>query len=219
MRAHADFEEIAAFLYTAHSRGGPVERVMVAATHRLRVFEIQDLSPDEVAEVRKLLWTKQLVRRSIMLVVPEIAAPLCTWPEGCRRLELAKIAWLGRKRWRDSPRRRITFCRATHRAAKVWGGIGGPLSQPLQLQHDLALSRVYFAARAHDQTAVATWISEDLYRDLSGPGPGEKVPDALILDEHGRPERAIELAGLYSRRRIEAFVRDCVDKELPFEIW
>jgi len=219
MRTDAPPATLLELLRLAHRRGGPLERLMLTATHRLRVFTVDHLSEKEAFLLRALVLTRQLQRQTAVLRLPDITAPLCVWPSGVRHLDLAAVAYAARRRWRRAPRCRVTFYRATRRALRIWGGVGGELRHSMQLAHDIGLASVYAVFCRREPAAAAAWVSEDLYRAFWHPRPGEKIPDALLIDRSGQPVRAIELAGLYRRSRLEAIVQHCIANELPFEIW
>ena len=48
---------------------------------------------------------------------------------------------------------------------------------------------------------------------------GEKRPDAFIVNVQGQVESVIEFGGDYDRSRVEAFHRDCAERNLPYELW
>ena len=98
------------------------------------------------------------------------------------------------------------------------GGVGGRLRQPMQLQHDLAVTAVYIA-RQKDTPEDETWVGEDAYRVLLHPRALVKVPDALIVDQQHKPRRVVELGGMYGPRRLRGFHRYWASRRIPYEIW
>jgi hypothetical protein len=87
---------------------------------------------------------------SIALFVPE--APLVNWLPDLPEADWQAVAWKLQHRWNELAATRVWINVATRQAASVVGG--GRLRQPMQLQHDLAMTGVYLvrqAVRAGDQ--------------------------------------------------------------------
>jgi hypothetical protein len=173
------------------------------------------------AFVRRL---KQLARRgfltrhlvAVALLVPE--APLVNWLPDLPEPDWQSVAWRLQSRWTSLSASRTWINAATRRAAAMVGGVGGRLRQPMQLQHDLAVTAVYLVRQA-DCPPNESWLGEDAYRLFLHPRARVKIPDALIVDPQYQTRRVIELGGLYSPRRLKGFHRHWASRRIPYEIW
>ncbi len=134
------------------------------------------------AFVRRL---KQLARRgflsrhcvSIALLVPE--APLVNWLPDLPEADWQAVAWKLQHRWNELSATRVWINVATRQAASVVGGVGGRLRQPMQLQHDLAMTAVYLVRQAVCVPGEI-WIGEDALSPVSttqGPHQGARCLD------------------------------------------
>ena len=160
-----------------------------------------------------LIGRTQAVVRKINIVEPVV-----TWRPGQPSLNFDAISWRLQSRWNVAPRP-IRVSWATAQAAEFFGGVGGRLSQPLQLEHDLGTSAAYFSRlRSHPDDADA-WVGEDVYRREHRPSRRSKVPDAVLLDSSGHVQLAIEFGGAYAAQRVRSFHRYCARQNLPYEIW
>ena len=82
--------------------------------------------------------------------------------------------------------------------------------------HDLLLSAVYALYRRSRASAAARWLGEDA---LPKAGFRIKDPDAFILNDEGRPVRAIESAGSYGAAQVAGFHEHCARAGLGYELW
>mgnify|MGYP001046004220 CR=1 FL=1 len=173
------------------------------------------------AFVRRL---KQLARRgflsrhrvSVALLVPK--APLVNWLPDLSEPNWQVVAWKLQYRWNSLSASRTWINVATRQAAALVGGVGGRLRQPMQVQHDLAVTAVYLVRQAACVPGES-WIGEDAYRLFLQPKARVKVPDALIIAPDYQTRRVIELGGLYNPRRLKGFHRHWASRRIPYEIW
>ena len=195
-------------------------KVRVAADVQLAGF--LDVADDQrAALLRRLKHLKQrgfLARHlvAVALFIPD--APLVNWLPDLSEPNWHAIAWQLERRWKSLSAARFWVNWATRRAAAVTGGVGGRLRQPMQLQHDLAVTAVYIA-RQKDTPEDETWVGEDAYRVLLHPKGRVKVPDALIVDQQHQTRRVIELGGMYGPRRLRGFHHHWASRRIPYEIW
>lgn len=212
---------------------------MIARTERdhevldALAFKVRMLSLDQVArawwgsatDARRLarrrlakLEDVGLVERREVLSRPllELREPVSTWQPGDAEPDHGAISWKLRMRWTEAPRVTMVVI-ASRRALNELGGRGGRLPNLGQETHDLHTSELYLRLLEADRERAARWVGEEHLKPQRQ--RGEKVPDALIVDQLGEPELAVEFAGCYPRRRVEAFHLDCVERGLAYELW
>lgn len=149
---------------------------------------------------------------------PELEQPLACWCPGDPEPDFANLSYVAKKRSRG-PTRRIKVYIASKKAGIVFGGRGGPLSNPLQGSHDLACTSVYLLFLRQHPERASFWLSEDVIQRVRGK-KGQRIADAMIHKAHGKPACAVEFIGTsYSKERIASFCRDCSAKNLPFLLW
>jgi hypothetical protein len=162
-------------------------------------------------------WVEEIRVRSPPL--PKLEEPLGYWTPGRAKLDFGRIAYRGRTRW-HGPARSIRAFIATVKAGDLFGGRGGPLKNPLQAVHDLACSRLYLMFRMSSPEVARCWVGEDAMTQIVRVRCRNRLPDAVILGDDGRPALAIELVGAsYSKRRLAGFHADCAAKNLPYMFW
>lgn len=165
-------------------------------------------------------WHDQGLIQRTQAVVRMIAVvePIATWQLGLPLPDFDAVSWRLQRRWQIVPRP-VSVSWATSRAAELFGGVGGRLRQPLQLEHDLGTASVYFRRLQFAPDAADAWIGEDIYRREHRPPRRFKVPDAVLLDGSGAVRLAVEFGGAYPAERVRSFHRFCVCQRLPYEIW
>ena len=196
------------------------EAMVHTLTHELRTATVQhladglELSAGAVsARVRRLRQNDQVHTASPILRVLTVDRPLYASADG-RLPNFTRLAWQLRKRWDSATAVQTTIVWASSRAARRFGGHGGRLRQPQQLEHDLCVAAAWCHWR--NQGASGTWISEDVYRDTHQRGAHRRsVPDALVLDDQGNIVKYIEIGGRYSVKRLKKIHRTWT----PYELW
>jgi hypothetical protein len=159
-----------------------------------------------------------LQRGTIAVRRPAVESPLWTWTPGNPAPPAGRLAWRLQKRWKGISPQVVTVWWGTVQAARLMGGVGGRLRQPLQVAHDLGVADIYFqrwTAGSQDRE----WIGEDHYRREFRPRRGEKVADAVELDSSGEIARVIEFGGAYPARRVREFHRYWSRRQIPYEVW
>lgn len=165
----------------------------------------------------------QLVRVGLLRRVNVLAQPMLAlgsaeyaWFPGEKPTPFGPLAWRLQSRWSGHPRRTAVYI-ATSRAVDLYGGgAPGAIKNLCQVTHDLHLGAVYLAYRRRWPDHAAQWVGED---SIAARRQHHKIPDALLLNRHGEPYRAVEFGGSYSARRLLAFHEHCRDCGLPYEIW
>jgi hypothetical protein len=109
-----------------------------------------------------------------------------------------------------------TVFAATPKGCRMFGAPSQKFIEPTKVNHDLCLTEVYILALKTRPDIARRWAGETLYAALL---KGDKLPDALILDDAGRPELIVEGGGGYGPEHVAAFVASCVKRNLPFELW
>lgn len=167
-----------------------------------------------LAQLRTTLW----LQRERLWAQPflPLHAPVHCWDLGDAEPHPGRIAWKLRMRWSGNPRKMLVWF-ATRRGVRHFGGTTpGQIKNRCQLTHDLHVASVYLLYRRHWPALAAQWLGED---GLAPERRGQKLPDAVLVDQDGRPWRAIEFGGSYSARRVAAFHADCAARNLPYELW
>lgn len=141
---------------------------------------------------------------------PVMLQPVFAWRPEDPEPSFQRLAWRLDCRWAATEPAAVRLWWATPQAVAEFGGVGGRVRQPLQLEHDCAVSEV-FVRRGRD----ADWRMEDL---LTGESYGGKVPDAVIVDPGGA-DTVIEIGGQYPASRIEAFHQAMRSNDLTYELW
>lgn len=201
-----------------------IKRVLlIALTHQLRLAsdaQLQMLQGGKTNIVRSLRWLNRqgwLERQLVVVALPRIKNPIQKWRLKMEVPDFDSLAWTLIKRLRDATPERMTVNWATEKTVRFLGGVGGRLRQPLQIAHDLGVTSVYCRRHAL-KLRSGIWVSEDLFR-LSFAQPRSKIPDAVLLNDLGEVESAIEYGGEYSADRLRAFHRFCAKRGWPYQIW
>ncbi len=212
---------------TRASLGKSAESLLVILTWQLRLIAEEMVTRPEF---RKSLFvsTKQLQRLEsdgwlhrghIIAAVPELFGELTAWwPSMNCHGDFGNISWQLKERVQHWSTRRIRVCWSSEQAVNVFGGTGGRIRQPLQIQHDLGVAAMFFSRQAFIAEKNCVWIGEDIVRKLPL-SLRSKIPDALLVSAELKPKRAIEFGGSYSKQRLQAFHDYCKSNRLPYEIW
>lgn len=161
------------------------------------------------------------LRSAHVRLVPPLEKPLWQWAPGEARPNYGAISARLRRRWSNQPNRSIQLVGLGATAAKCYGlRHRKRIGHPLQLGHDIALTEVFLLFREQFSGDSYQWLGEDAATrwNLSDPRAGA-VPDALLLDDAGNTDRAIELGGLYSPQRIATLHQAFSTREIGYEIW
>jgi hypothetical protein len=147
--------------------------------------------------------------------LPILREPVVRWKPGEAEPNFGPVSWKLQRRWKEPPRQTLVYV-ATRQAGRRFGSTrSSRFKYRHQATHDLGVSQVYLALRAHTPERALRWTGEDRLSHRRG----EKVPDALLLPAgEGRLE-AVEFGSAYDASRLRAFHRDCQRKELPYEVW
>ena len=160
----------------------------------------------------RILYSHSLLSHPII----PLDAPLFEWRVGEPDPDYQAVSSRLKSRWTKDPRR-VTVYIPTRRIINQFGGPGESKLPILgQQTHDLHLSQVYLWYLRTRPEQAKTWVGEEVFR---GDRKGEKLPDAMILDEAGAPKLVVEFGGTYDPMRVEAFHIDCKKRNLPYELW
>lgn len=174
----------------------------------------------DLARVMTLSLVQCFIQHALVLAAPllSLEQPLVAWELGQPAPDFGAVSYQARNRWRSAVRPvRVYF--ATEFAARLFGGHGGRIRHPLQATHDLHVMECFLMLRARCPALAECWLGEDSVLDKRV-FRGGRFPDAVLFDsETGRPFRAIEFAGSYSRSRIQSFHESCLRNNLPYELW
>jgi hypothetical protein len=196
------------------------------------LFKVKLLSLEQIAKTwcyhcksprrsaRKLMRRLQdlkLVNSYIVLSHPllELLSPIHLWQPGDKVPDFEAISNQLRARWTLAPKRTTVFI-STQRSANLLGGVPGVLPPIGQETHDINFAQVYLNYLRKDSKKVTRWFGEMFYKKEK---KGEKLPDAMILDDNWSPILVIEFGGAYPAGRVEEFFNDCNSKQLPYELW
>ncbi len=205
-----------------------VERLLLTLTWKLRVLSDAQAAVllgvpgrrrrTAVRQLQRLQQRGLVARCRITLMEVCLQEPLVTWKPGTDQANWGRLAWDLEKRRAFGAPKTITVNWATRDAARLVGGVGGRLRQPLQVEHDWGTAAV-FLRRDHRRSAGPRWIGEDAYRRHFLHGSRAKVPDAVLLNRRNQIVRAIEYGGLYTSGHLKSFHRYWSRRKVPYEIW
>lgn len=184
-------------------------RVRVATTGQLA--EVCGVAPATLARrlgaMERAGWVHS-ARGSLRC--PVMPRPVLTWKPDDPEPSFQRLAWRLDHRWASTEPRPVRLWWAAPQAVAEFGGVGGRVRQPLQLEHDCAVCEVFVRrGRGTD------WRMEDL---LAGESYGGKVPDAVIVDAGGA-DTVVEIGGQYPAARLEAFHRAMRSSDSTYELW
>jgi hypothetical protein len=144
-----------------------------------------------------------------------ISAPVHRYPEDGEP-DIHAVAYKLMSRWKQPPKMHRVFF-ATEKAARFFGGVGRTkIAQPFQVTHDAMTAQVYLHYHRTDPVRAARWLGED-YLALAGREIRKKV-DAVIFDEGGHPELAMDFGGEYRADRVLS-VHSSLRRICPYELW
>jgi hypothetical protein len=197
-------------------------RVLDTLTHRVRVADTAQLAAVCQANVKRRLVRLQergfLQRGTVAVRRPEIASPVSIWQPGDATPAAGPLAWKLQKRWKRLSPQVTTVWWGTSEAARLMGGVGGQLRQPLQVAHDLGVTDIYLRYVATGEQD-GEWIGEDNYRREHRPARRVKIPDAVQMNSAGEITRVFEFGGAYPARRVREFHRYWSRRQIPYELW
>lgn len=184
---------------------------------------LPSLSPREIRrELRSLLDSGFIIERAF-LMHPEIylPGPLFQGGKGLPPPDYGALSYELRKRWTLAPERSSAYL-ATRQTAKLFGGFSGGgnrdgvLLAALQATHDLHCTQIFLRIQQEHPALATQWLSEAVLKQLH---PGEKTPDAAIVERSGKMLLAIEFGGSYRPRRLKALHETFISKAIPYQIW
>jgi len=202
------------------------KEILTGLTQKVRLFSLRQIAEhwwnDEIANTRRRL--RSMVQAELVLKMtvaarslPSISQPLAVWQPGQEAPNCGQVSYRLQTRWMQRATRSITVFIATAHAAQLFGGIGrGELKNPLQATHDLGVAAVWMQLHTEAPEWAEAWRGEDL---MAHTRHGEKLPDAFIVNDSGETTWVIEFGGAYDTPRVEAFHADCVEREVPYQIW
>lgn len=202
------------------------EHLLVILTWQLRLVAEEMVTAPEFNRSRAMT-TRQLARLEqdgwlhrgqITAAIPDLDGELATWAPKLAHADFGSLSWCLKERTHRWQPRLLRVCWSTEQAVTVFGGVGGRIRQPLQVQHDIGVAAMFFCRSAFAFDPRSVWVGEDVVRRIK-PDIGSKVPDALLIGAGLKPRRAIEFGGSYSPERLKKFHSFCQSNRLPYEIW
>lgn len=160
--------------------------------------------------VRKWISMQPVLARPIHLLV----TPLLTWQAGQPLPQFELLARQLHKRAKSQPAV-ITVVYATSKTVSLFGKGKKPSIKIAQMTHDLHVSEIFLHLRASGRYS-ARWLSED---QLPKAWPLDIRPDAVLLDDVGKPATAIEYGGDYSVQRLKELHAGFDSIGLGYELW
>ena len=204
------------------SRSG--ERVLDALLWRVRVMafaQVAELVGNAEAEksLRSLVRNDLIEPLQVQVKLLRLLEPMFEWEPGqINAPDFWKLSWASETRFEKVDAESHTIYLATEKACRHFGGVGGRLRQPFQLEHDLGTASM-FVAHAHASSAQQEWIGEDSIRRYYRHMKIKKIPDAAVIADEGIV-KAMEFAGRsYSGDYIQKFHSFWKTKNTPYEIW
>lgn len=162
------------------------------------------------------LLESHLVHASPLLPLEK---PVFEWRPGDTFSSSHDISEQLRSRWKVASFHEQELARvycASQKTVNMFGGNGVPFVPLGHETHDLHLAQLYLNLRSKNPDLADRWIGEEVYREQRR---GKKLPDAMILDATGNPERVIEFGGAYDAHHVRAFHMGCKSRRLPYELW
>ena len=187
------------------------EEILKALCSKVRFFSLEQIArtwwSDQPREIRRTKTSlMHLVERSWLNHTTVLARPLLgleaaviDWHPNNSTPDFSVISRTLQLRWKK-PANKIEVFLAGPRSAAIFGGnVLGVVSNLCQTTHDLHVSELFLRFRSS--------------RDRKH----SKRPDAVILDEQGEVERAVEFGGAYKPDRVRAFHQDW--RTVPYTLW
>jgi hypothetical protein len=197
-------------------------------TAKIRVTTFGQLArnfwpPGESGKMNARRRLEELVSRELLKKIQVVSHPLLpletpvvSWRPGEPKPDPASISTALQTRWQTEPREMTAFI-AGRRAIALFGAKAlGEIKNRYQVTHDLHVSEVYLHFRRTNSRLASAWTGEEI---LAPTRKHQKLPDAILHDDEGRPRLVIEFGGKYPRKRVEAFHDDCELRSLPYELW
>jgi hypothetical protein len=196
-----------------------------------RVRCMSERQHEEFAALRGITNPKAARRRRYFLVasgllghvavparpIVRLDGPLFAWAPGEPGPDVQALSYAAERRF-SAPLEPTRIYYATRKAVRLFGGHGsGEMPNAMQAAHDLGVSAIYLGLLAGDPEVAALYRGEDQMADFHQ--KYQKVADAYLCDERGRPCVAVEFLGLYPPARIAAFHDDMRRRELDYELW
>lgn len=156
-------------------------------------------------------------RKAAAINIGERLLPLAVWSPGELTPDLGALSWSLKKRWSE-PTQPTTVYFATAHCARLFAGVRlGRVPRAFHVSHDLGVAEMFLAIRRRRPHAVPLWIDEDRLAPFRR---GEKLPDAILATAlNAPPIIVLEWGGLYDKKRLLAFHRDCEERGVSYEIW
>lgn len=200
------------------------ERVLDALLWRIRVIafsQVAELIGNAEAEkcLRSLVGNALVEPLHVRAKLLRLIKPMFEWePQQPTEPDFWKLSWACETRFEKVDAESHTVYLATEKACRHFGGVGGRLRQPFQLEHDLGTASM-FVAHVRAQTKRQEWVGEDSIRRYYRHMKIKKIPDAAVIAGE-RVVKAIEFAGRsYSGDYIRKFHLHWKTRTTPYEIW
>jgi hypothetical protein len=202
------------------------EEILKALCSKVRYFSLEQIArtwwsvqPREIRRTKTRLM--HLVGKSWLNYTTVLARPLLgleaaviDWHPHNSTPDFSVISRTLQLRWKK-PVHKIEVFLAGPRSAAIFGGnVLGVVSNLCQTTHDLHVSELFLRYRSIDPQRASRWIGEHA---LSRDRKHSKRPDAVIRDEQGEVERAVEFGGAYKPDRVRAFHQDW--RTVPYTLW
>ena len=201
-------------------------QIVETLTRRVRVVTFEQISEHwfpECCTVRSVkhrlaqLVESRLVETYCINVHPmlEVNNPILCWQPGANEPTIERVHETVRSRWTCASNPKWV-CVASPLAANLFGSNAWGLPAIEHRDHDLRLADIYLHYRQSFPRLARLWQGEHI---RPKPGYREKHPDALLVTSSGKVIRAVESAGHYGLKQIEAFHAHCAEHDLPYELW
>jgi hypothetical protein len=200
--------------------------LLQALSQKVRLFSQRQVAEHlwngELANARRRLKRLEQAGLVTRLTVharslPPIETPLLSWRPHEVAPDFGALAYRCQHRWKSRAVRSTTAWIVTEAGARAFGGVGrGELTRATQVTHDLGVAAVWLRLRQVAPQWATAWRGEDV---MAHTRLGEKLPDGFIVDEQGQIAWIIEFAGAYDTDRIRTVHQDCVERELPYQLW
>lgn len=202
------------------------EEILRVAANKVRVLSAKQVARTWWSDTRwglcranESLWDlaarRLLVMQSVLArPISRLTKPLLLWELADAAPPFRELSRVLHERAKATPLM-TTVVFATQKTIALFGNGDCPSVKITQMTHDLHVSEVFLRLRANG-LPTKQWQSED---QLPNTWPIKVRPDALLLDEHGVPARAIEYGGDYSAARLLELHHGFDSIGLGYELW
>ena len=203
------------------------EEIVIALAKHVRVMSLEQIrrtwwrgqrtGKQRAKESMRYLESCGLVRIRNVFSRPiaQLDSPLFDWHQGQPAPPFDDVASYLRRRARTEAKV-MPVVTAETKALRFFSQMEQRTLKLTQVTHDLHVSEMFLHHFEAGCDVYRDWVGEDC---LPRPWPLRERPDALLCDEHGQVNRALEYGGEYTVQRLAKLHQGFVKINLPYELW